>query len=90
MTLTVLQVTDNKQRIGELKALIEQRRVKQSMASLNDPGAVSTSQEADAVEEEAKAAIEQVCSTEAQRAKSSDPHACGHAADALLVGQGHI
>lgn len=52
-----VQVTDNKQRISELKAAIEQRRVQRSMASLADPAAP---QEPDSVEESAKAQIEQV------------------------------
>ena len=53
----VVQVTDNKQRISELKSAIEQRRVQRSMASLADPAAP---QEPDSVEESAKAQIEQV------------------------------
>ena len=52
-----MQVTDNKQRISELKSAIEQRRVQRSMASLSDPAAP---QEPDSVEESAKAQIEQV------------------------------
>ena len=52
-----VQVTDNKQRISELKSAIEQRRVQRSMASLADPAAP---QEPDSVEESAKAQIEQV------------------------------
>lgn len=52
---------DNKQRISELKAVIEQRRVQRSMASLNDPSsAFQTEQQSDSVEESAKAQIEQV------------------------------
>lgn len=54
-----LQVTDNKQRIGELKALIEQRRVQRSMANLGNPAA-APDQETDPVEENAKAEVEQV------------------------------
>ena len=55
------QVGDNKQRISELKAVIEQRRVQRSMASLNDPSsAFQTEQQSDSVEESAKAQIEQV------------------------------
>ncbi|DBA83158.1 TPA: hypothetical protein ACH3X2_006681 [Trebouxia sp. C0005] len=54
------QVTDNKQRISELKALIEQRRVQRSMASLNDPSAAfQPEQQPDPAEESAKAQIEQ-------------------------------
>ena len=52
-------MTDNKQRIGELKALIEQRRVQRSMANLGNPVAASD-QEIDPVEENAKAEVEQV------------------------------
>lgn len=55
-----MQVTDNKQRIGELKALIEQRRVQRSMAGLTDPSAAASDQDPDPVEENAKAEIEQV------------------------------
>jgi len=54
-------VTDNKQRISELKAVIEQRRVQRSMASLHDPSvAFEADQQPDSVEESAKAQIEQV------------------------------
>jgi len=56
-----LQVTDNKQRISELRAVIEQRRVQRSMASLNDPtSAFQPEQQPDPTEESAKAQIEQV------------------------------
>lgn len=54
-----MQVTDNKQRIGELKALIEQRRVQRSMAGLSAPSASLPDQSPDPVEENAKAEIEQ-------------------------------
>lgn len=54
------QVTDNKQRISELKAAIEHRRVQRSMAGLADPAAAAqAAQQPDAVEESAKAQIEQ-------------------------------
>ncbi|DBA74016.1 TPA: hypothetical protein ACH3X1_010839 [Trebouxia sp. C0004] len=54
------QVTDNKQRISELKAVIEQRRVQRSMASLSDPtAAFQPEQQPDPAEENAKAQIEQ-------------------------------
>ena len=53
------QVTDNKQRISELKSAIEQRRVQRSMASLAE---AAGPQESDSVEESAKAQIEQVSS----------------------------
>ena len=56
-----VQVSDNKQRISELKAVIEQRRVQRSMASLNDPtAAFQPDQQPDPAEETAKAQIEQV------------------------------
>ena len=55
-----MQVTENKQRISELKSAIEQRRVQRSMAGLTDPAAAQAAQEPDAVEESAKAQIEQV------------------------------
>ena len=55
-----VQVTDNKQRISELKGAIEQRRVQRSMSSLADPAAAQAPQEPDPVEEQAKAQIEQV------------------------------
>jgi len=56
-----VQVTDNKQRISELKAVIEQRRVQCSMASLNDPtAAFQPDHQPDPAEETAKAQIEQV------------------------------
>ena len=56
-----MQVSDNKQHISELKAVIEQRRVQRSMASLNDPSAAFQSeQQPDPAEESAKAQIEQV------------------------------
>lgn len=57
LSVWVQKVTDNKQRISELKSAIEQRRVQRSMASLADPAAP---QEPDSVEENAKAQIEQV------------------------------
>lgn len=54
-------MTDNKQRISELKAAIEHRRVQRSMAGLADPAAAAqAAQQPDAVEESAKAQIEQV------------------------------
>lgn len=52
----VLQVNDCKNRISELKALIQQRRVQHSMASLNDNAA---DQAPDPEEDRAKAQIEQ-------------------------------
>ena len=52
----LLQVNDCKHRISELKALIQQRRVQQSMASLTEGAA---EQAADPEEERAKAQIEQ-------------------------------
>ena len=56
-----VQVSNNKQRISELKAVIEQRRVQRSMASLNDPtAAFQPDQQPDPAEETAKAQIEQV------------------------------
>ena len=61
MLFWLLQVTDNKQRISELKAAIEQRRVQRSMAGLADPAAAAqAAQQPDTVEESAKAQIEQV------------------------------
>lgn len=55
-----MQVTENKQRISELKGAIEQRRVQRSMAGLTDPAAALAAQQPDAGEESAKAQIEQV------------------------------
>ena len=56
-----VQVTDNKQRISELKVVIEQRRVQCSMASLDDPtAAFQIDHQPDPAEETAKAQIEQV------------------------------
>ena len=52
----MLQVNDCKHRISELKALIQQRRVQRSMASLNGDAA---DQAPDPEEDRAKAQIEQ-------------------------------
>lgn len=54
-------MTDNKQRISELKGVIEQRRVQRSMAGLADAAAAAqAAHHPDSVEESAKAQIEQV------------------------------
>ena len=54
-------MTDNKQHISELKAVIEKRRMQRSMATRDDPTAAALAQQQpDPVEEGAKAQIEQV------------------------------
>ncbi|KAK9811828.1 hypothetical protein WJX72_010914 [[Myrmecia] bisecta] len=52
------QVNESRQRINELKALIEQRRIQRSMAGLGGSGADGQSGELDPEEERAKALIE--------------------------------
>ena len=75
-------MTDNKQRISELKAAIEQRRVQRSMAMLTQPASAQTALEPDAMEESAKAQIEQViqnlnrCDVQLEHLVLHDPSYC--------------